>query len=238
MKTGQESPVPRNEISNDCFKRNNVYSNAVFVWGDSHAQQLYSGLKNNLPPNWQILQVASTGCEADVNVTGPSTTDQCTQSNWFALKTIKETKPDVVIIAQNRGHNILTFRQIAKTLKGLGVNKVIFAGPTPHWSTDLPKIIIRKLWLFTPRRTYIGINKTVLFENAMLQAEFNKSGTGVYANLIDLFCNKDGCLTYLGEDKKNGLVTWDRAHLTPVASDYLAKNLLVDLIIGNSSNRQ
>jgi len=237
IKTGQETPIPRKSINRECYKRNLAFSKAVFIWGDSHAQQLYSGLKKNLPSNWQILQVASFGCVADVTVKGPSATDQCTQNNWFAVKSIREAKPDVVIVAQNRGHNIESFRLIANQLMELGVKKVIFVGPTPHWTSDFPKIMIRKLWLFTPRRTYIGINKNVLFENAKLQQEFKQTDTEAYANLIDFFCNKNGCLTYLGEDRKAGLITWDRAHLTPVASDYLAKNLLANMIVGEAGNR-
>lgn len=230
LRTGKETPIPRKQISQECYKRDPKYAKAVFIWGDSHAQHLYYGLKNNLPADWQILQVASTGCAADIHAKGPSTTDQCVQSNWFAIKTIKNTKPDVVIVAQNLGQNIMQFRNIAANLKAWGVKKIIFTGPTPHWTANLPKIIVRKLWLLTPQRTYVGINKKVLLANALLQEEFQRTDTEIYANLIDLFCNKDGCLTYIGEDKKNGLITWDQAHLTPVGSDYLAKNLLVHLI--------
>ena len=104
-------------------------------------------------------------------------------------------------------------------------------GPTPHWTSDLPNIIVRKLWYDTPRRIYIGVDQKTLKQNAMLQKNFNKTDSQTYVNIIDLFCNDDGCLTYLGDDKKLGLTAFDEAHLSPVASDYLAKNLLVNLII-------
>ena len=51
---------------------------------------------------------------------------------------------------------------------------------------------------------------------------------------MNLFCNQDGCLVYLGDDKMAGLTSFDYAHLMPVASDYLAKNLLVPLIVGQN----
>jgi hypothetical protein len=235
---GQETQVPRDGISKNCFERSGAYSNALFVWGDSHAQHLYFGLKNNLPPSWQILQVASTNCAPDVNVKEPSSTDQCAQSNWFALETIKETKPNVVIVAQNSGHNIKSFNEIAEKLKSAGINKIIFAGPTPHWTSDLPKIILKQLWKNTPRRTFKGINLNVFINNSVLQKNFKQSDTVIYANLIDFFCNNDGCLTYIGDDKKTGITAWDYGHLSPVASDYLAKNLLVNLIVGNEVKTQ
>jgi hypothetical protein len=96
-------------------------------------------------------------------------------------------------------------------------------------------MIARKLWLFTPRRTFVGINTKLLSKNAILQEQFKATDTKIFANLIDFFCNQEGCLTYLGEDKKTGMITFDRGHLTPVASDYLAEYLLVDLIVGNTN---
>ncbi len=232
---GHSTMVPVKEISHDCFERDNKYDHAVLIWGDSHAQQLNIGLKNNLLPNWQILQVASPSCAPDPNVKEPSTTELCIQSNWFALKTIKETKPDVVVVAQNLGQNIETFKQISEKLKSFGVKKIVFVGPTPHWKSELPKIILTKLWKDTPRRTYKGIEQKVLSDNAMLQKQFKQTDSEIFANVIDVFCNQEGCLTYLGDDKKTGITAWDYGHLSTIACDYLAKNLLVDLIVGNNT---
>lgn len=228
---GKATRIPMPKIDNSCFTRNPAYRNSVFIWGDSHAQQLYFGLKNYLPNNWQILQVASSGCAPHTTIMQSSTTDYCDRSNWFALKSINETKPDVVIIAQNVGETIRDFEEDTKILKGLGVKKIIFMGPSPHWTTNLPKIIVRKLWENTPRRTYIGIDHQVLKDNLELQKDFKNSETMIYVNIIDLFCDQEGCLTYIGEDNKTGITTWDYGHLSPIASNYLAKNLLVNLII-------
>jgi len=230
-KAGYSTQIPK-EINKHCFEKNNNYSNTIFIWGDSHAEQLYFGLKNHLPSNWQILQVASSGCFPYIHE-NPSNINYCFQSNWLALKTIKEVKPNVVIVAQNLGHNIENFNQITEKLKNFGVKKIIFTGPTPHWTSDLPKIILTKLWINTPTRTYKGIDKEILAQNALLQSNFKQTDTAIFVNLIDFFCNTDGCLTYIGDDKKMGVTTWDSGHLTPVASDYLAKNLLVDVITGN-----
>jgi peptidoglycan/LPS O-acetylase OafA/YrhL len=231
---GSPTEIPRAEISSSCFERNIAYSHAVFVWGDSYAQQLNFGLKKQLPPNWQILQVASSDCRPNVDNAEPSATDFCTQSNWFALKTMSESKPDVVIVAQVIGHNAKEFSHMAEKLKELGVKKIIFAGVAPHWKTDLPKIILNKLWFNTPNRTYQGISAASITNNEKLQQQFQQTETVLFANLLGCFCNQDGCLTYIGDDKKTGITSWDKGHLTPIASDYLAKNLLVDLIVGNN----
>jgi peptidoglycan/LPS O-acetylase OafA/YrhL len=98
FRDGKATRLPRTEIDKSCFERNSAFQNAVLIWGDSHAEQLYFGLKSNLPPNWQILQIASSGCSPNITIKEPSTTDYCDQSNWFALKTLRETKPNVVIM--------------------------------------------------------------------------------------------------------------------------------------------
>ncbi len=230
---GSPTLAPRAKIDNVCYQRDYQYSNAVFIWGDSHAQQLYFGLKTYLPSNWQILQVATSGCVPDTNANEPSKTDKCEQSNWFALEAIRKTKPNVVIVAQDLGHDSSSIEIIRAKLTSLGVGKIIFTGPTPHWTADLPKIILRNFWENTPNRTFSGIDSSIFKENSLLEKNFSQSDKVIFVNLINFFCNKSGCLTYIGNNKETGLTTFDYGHLTPIASEYLAKKLLVKLVVGS-----
>jgi peptidoglycan/LPS O-acetylase OafA/YrhL len=231
---GNSTNVPVTEIDSSCYTKQFPEGKTLFIWGDSHAQQLYSGLRKEMPENWDILQVASSGCVASPDVKTPSTTDFCTQSNWFALKQIKQIIPDVVIVGQNENHDPANLRRIFLALKEAGVKRVIFTGPTPHWSVELPKTIMKSLWINTPRRTILGLNTVVMDQNTELKKRLANSGA-VYADIISTFCNKDGCMTYLGDDIKTGITSWDYGHLTPLASEYLAKKLLVDLVTNNDS---
>jgi len=54
--------VARSEISSNCYTRDSAKSKSIFLWGDSHAQQLYFGLSRQLSDDWQILQVATSNC--------------------------------------------------------------------------------------------------------------------------------------------------------------------------------
>ncbi len=227
---GEATRVPRDQINKSCYERNFDKENAAFIWGDSHAQQLYYGLNNNLPRDWQLMIVASSGCMPDATVQEDSTTDFCTRTNWFALKTIKETKPKVVLVAQSFAHDYAKMKSTSETLKAMGVPKVVFTGPAPHWEQPLPSIIMRRLWQRTPERTYLGIIEDEFKLNESLKNEFAKSEDAYFADLIGLFCNEYGCLTRIGNDKKTGITSWDTCHLTPIASDYLAKNLLSEIV--------
>lgn len=222
--------VPLPSIAPSCTERDPARRHAVMLWGDSHAEHLYWGLKQTLPPDWQILQVASSGCFPDPNASGPSTTDYCRHSNWVALQTIARAKPDVVIVAQERGQHIQRFREISARIQPLGVGRTLFAGPTPHWMAALPSIVARKLWPNTPRRTFVSYNPQIWTLNETLKRDFTTTDTLAFVDIIGTFCNEQGCLTYLGDDKKTGLTSMDGAHLLPIASEYLAHELLARMV--------
>lgn len=229
-RAGNMTSIPRPSIAPHCYQRDLAKPHVVMLWGDSHAEHLSYGLRKQLPADWQLLQVASSGCVVLLNMAGPSTTDQCTQSNWFAQKLVTEIKPDVVVVAQNADQTNERIEQIKWKLKSLGVKKIVFAGPVPHWTAPLPALIQTTFWFDTPRRTYRGIDMAVFEANTKLKAAFKPDPAAVYADLTGLLCNTKGCLTYLGDDRQTGITTYDPSHLTPVASDYVAKNLMARLI--------
>lgn len=226
---GQATRIPVPSIPDTCYRRKPQYSRAVFIWGDSHAQQLVYGLKQQLPPNWQVLQVTSSSCNPKLNA-APSASDYCEQSNWLAYRTIIDSSPDVVIVGQNSQHSAQQMMDMADEMERIGVKKVLFTGPSPHWTKDLPKIVLRHLWKDTPRRTFIGIDRAVMRRNEELKAHFRSTGRAKFVSIIDNFCTDEGCFVFLGDDKKTGITSWDYGHLTPLASNDLAKNMLVPLI--------
>lgn len=232
---GRVNQIRADNIDASCYKVNSEKQHLLFIWGDSHAQQLNYGLKKNLPKEWHILQVASSGCYAgipkkELNI------NYCDKSNITALDSIKENKPDVVIVAQTAGHNATIALDIDIKLKGMGVRKVIFVGPVPHWIAPLPRIIARRLWNDTPERTFIGSDQTYILSNPELMARFTSNGL-IYADVLSLFCNADGCLTRIGEDRVDGITSFDYSHLTKISSDYVARNLLVNEITRSSSGQ-
>ena len=230
-RSGKATQIPAPAIDTTCNTRDKRKKNSVFIWGDSHAQQLNFGLTKILPNDWQIMQVASSGCPASIHKLGNSKIDYCEKSNFEAFKSIKNTRPNVVVIAQEKNHSAEISSEINDELLRIGVAKVIFIGPTPHWKSELPKIIARKLWHLTPERTFIGIDQDLLIKNQKLKKQFQDRRLS-YIDVISLFCKPNaGCLIRLGPDKKLNITTADYGHLLPGASEYVAKNLLAPNII-------
>lgn len=225
------SRIPRARIDDSCWRRDAAKAHAVFLWGDSHAQMLYYGLKNNLPPDWQVMIVASSGCPPDAGVSEDSPILYCQRSNWFALNAIRQTRPDVVIAARVDSHDRDRMIALADALQTMGAKTVLMPGPVPQWDAPLPKIVLRRLWDETPERTFVGLNRGIVQENEKLVQDFARFPDPRFVDLFKFFCNESGCLTRVDPDRQTGLASFDFGHLTPVASDYLARNLLAKAVV-------
>jgi peptidoglycan/LPS O-acetylase OafA/YrhL len=223
---------PKSDIAKNCYDAD-PKKQAVFLWGDSHAQMLGYGLRKNLPADWQLLQVASVGCKPNPSQLEDSSTSYYERSNYVALETIKKTHPQTVVIAQSTAWQISEVESLTAALKKLGVQRIVFVGQNPQWSDALPTLMMRKQVVGIPQRTKSGLVPETLIINERTKQLLATPAEGIiFVDLIDPFCNADGCLVYLGNDPVPGMTYFDSHHLSPVASDYLAKNSLVKAILG------
>jgi hypothetical protein len=110
----------------------------------------------------------------------------------------------------------------------------------PQWETSLPTIVARRLQFYRPadipQRSWLGLRQDVVKADDDLarQAAARKL---IYVDLVRFFCNAEGCLTRLGPRLDADSITWDYGHLTPIASDYLARNLLAGVVFGEDWKR-
>lgn len=224
--------LPKVDIAKSCYEIDSK-KQQVFLWGDSHAQMLTYGLQNNLPKDWQLLRVASVGCKPNPSQAQDSSTNYCERSNYVALEKIGLIRPDVVVLAQSTAWNAAEVDLLTATLKDLGIKKIIFVGQSPEWSDALPTLMMRKQVVGIPRNTKGGLVAETIAANERTKKLFSSLTSGVvFVDLIGLFCGADGCLVYVGDDPISGISYFDSHHLSPVASDYLAKKSLINAILG------
>jgi hypothetical protein len=69
-----------------------------------------------------------------------------------------------------------------------------------------------------------------------LKSKLPQSASVRFVSVIDYFCNSEGCLVYDGDDIREGITSWDYAHLTPVASYHFARDVLASNIMDGLSN--
>jgi hypothetical protein len=214
-----------------CYNRGVAKSDAVFLWGDSHAQMLYYGLAKNLPAKMALYQVSRAACKPSIADTPDPI---CNKTNAFALQELAYLKPPVMIVAQRDAWDKKAVNDISKTLSAIGVQQILFLGKSPEWKSNLPKIVLRKYWLDTPKRSTADLNIDNEFSDRAAKVFVNASPNSQFIDLKEYFCNEMGCLVYLGDDPKIGLTSLDGNHLSPIASDGVAKNLLLPMMIRGS----
>ncbi len=230
-RAGKITMEPRKAINTDCYIPKTGIK--VMIWGDSHAQQYNFGLRKVLPTSISILQVASSGCVANFPSSTPGSRKYCNRSNAFAFQVMEKEKPTVLVIGQSEGHDTANnLTALTARAKLLGVKAVIVVGPVPHYAPFLYQVVVRKYWNHTPKRTKENLMVAASRSDTALQHKYVRGAGGFdYLSAMDAFCNKEGCMIYVGDDRKAGLVTYDYGHLTPPASLYFAQTALAPLIM-------
>jgi hypothetical protein len=220
----------KNTIDPSCYIPLPSQTVRIFLWGDSHAAQLWYGLSKTLSPSIAILETTSNLCPQSLHTLTHIITAEflhsCNISNDFALQRIAELKPDIVIMAQWRYHETIDWNAIATDLHNKGVKHVILMGPVPEWD-PLLYLTLARYWPNPPLRVRANLTQNT---EEILRVRYHNSSILTYVSVFDKWCNKEGCLAYVNNDKVAGLMSFDYGHLTPDSSVLLAQNILVPRI--------
>lgn len=221
LKSSYPTNIPQ-KISSECTEKS-LPQKTIFIWGDSHAQHFSYGLKKVLGQDFAIRQIATSGCDPKI-VNKNSEFDYCQKSNFKAMEYISEVKPSTVLLAQRMNHNIENHKELISSLKKAGVTNIILVGPVPQWTKDLHDILVHDLDN-VPKKLLRFINHDIIETNEELRLEFSSYPGVSFINIIDFFCDQNGCLVHLGDDVRVGITTYDYGHLTPIASEYVAEKV-------------
>ncbi|MCB5250057.1 MAG: acyltransferase family protein [Sulfurimonadaceae bacterium] len=217
----------REQIAPECTNSQVVSSNSIFLWGDSHAQALSYGIRNEinarkLPINF--YQVATSGCPPSLT-TNPKSgkiDNNCKYSNEFALKEIERIKPTIVIIAQANHHEEVNWKEIAQVLKEKGVKEIILIGPVPQYNISLPVIYVRKCYKSSNNFVKHGLNNKIIDTDYLMSIKYHNSSLLTYISILEYLCNEKGCNVIL--DTVNvDLLLVDNGHLSPSGSIKIVK---------------
>ncbi|CAE6948248.1 Acyltransferase family [Vibrio sp. B1ASS3] len=197
------------------------------LWGDSHAQALSYGLRNQFS-EMDLLQVASSGCRPLVEMDSITTGEfknSCDRSNEKAFKALVDVKPDFVFLAQHYDHDLNNYMKIVEKAREYNISsKFILIGPVPQWRPSLPKAITMK---------HMSVNEKQFKDSSFLQDlfriddELEKKYSDkdlTYISLLDYLCDDTGCIAKV--DDKNTPIVWDYGHLTLQGSNYVVQNII------------
>ena len=219
-----QSETTRQSIATDCTLPGD--RSTVFLWGDSHAQALANGLRRVLPAGVRLAQVTTSGCAPRLRETEPKAIGgRCATANAFALERIAVLKPEVVVLAQILVHEHTDWEEVAKTLHGLGVRRVVLVGPVPQWMPTLPLVVVNHHWGRDYARVSEGLNRAMFETDRILHDRYTGSSSLTFVSVIDSLCNQDGCIAVVpGTDGE--LMAVDNSHLSPAASVYVVESVL------------
>lgn len=109
-------------------------------------------------------------------------------------------------------------------LKVLGVQRIVLVGPVPHWISSLPSNLARLMregfHSSVPDRQTTLLDASIPLLNETMR-QTAESLSLEYVNSYQNFCNSSGCLVTVEAAGKRDLTSFDHAHLTKAASEFL-----------------
>jgi peptidoglycan/LPS O-acetylase OafA/YrhL len=209
----------------------------IFLWGDSYAQALSRGIRENLPPGTALAQVTTSACSAAIEDFDLSVKDRrCERTNLYAMDAIQRLRPQLVLIAQQSDHAGTDWESIVTRVLALGAGSVVVIGPSPNWQPGLPPIYGEKHLDDHAEYVSEGID-IARFDSdraaaARIKALANPKVT--YLSLIEQLCppsriervgetSRPACLARVPGEGELDLMVVDAGHLSPKGSSYLGR---------------
>jgi hypothetical protein len=217
-----DTEATRDSIDPSCTQPGKA--GTVLLWGDSFAQALSLGLRENLPDGVALAQVATSLCPAAiVTIDTPVTLPRCARANAFAMDAITRLGPGIVVVAQGERHLDTDWHTLTDTILSLGARHVIVAGPNPRWLPSLPRVYASRH--MEDRAEYVreGIDASVFDIDRMIAGRLRDRPRVTFVSLVDQLCSDGACLARVPGEDALDLMAMDFGHLTPKGSSYVGR---------------
>ncbi len=198
------------------------------LWGDSYAQSLSLGIREQLPPATVLAQVATSACQvqiSDFDLSVPGR--RCERANVFAMETVARLRPELVIVAQKAEHNQTDWAALGERVRALGGGRLLVVGPFPRWRPSLPAVYASRLLSAPQPYLDAGLDRADWAVDQALATRLAGLPGVTYVSLIDHLCDEArGCLAQVPGEGQRELMTFDDGHLTPLGSSYVGRAIL------------
>jgi peptidoglycan/LPS O-acetylase OafA/YrhL len=196
------------------------------LWGDSFAQALSLGIREQLPPGSSLAQITTSACGVAVDNFDMSVRDaRCEKANVYAMDAIRRLRPAVVILAQSGGHTVTDWPKIAARALQLGAGHVLVVGPFPLWWPGLPAIVGEHHLRDRAEYVRIGLDQSLFANDRQLAAKLSGLPNVAYVSLLDQLCRDGACLARVPGESDLDLMVLDFGHLTPKGSSYVGRTV-------------
>jgi peptidoglycan/LPS O-acetylase OafA/YrhL len=203
----------------------------LLVWGDSTATALMPGLRQLQNERaFGLAQFTANSCGPWLSVDAPGNPN-CRSINDEVLRIVGRARPDVVVLharGSTRPEDIKGLKKTILALRALSIPHIIVLGPVPVWKRGLPNEVLRYFVMhhaLIPERFSQRVYRS--WDDAQMRSELMEAGAE-YISAWDAMCDKDGCLTRLGEQPED-VVASDQHHLTEAGSKFLIETIKAEI---------
>jgi hypothetical protein len=219
----------RESLDPSCTQRGS--SHTVMLWGDSFAQALSLGLRENLPAGTSLAQVATSSCRAQVEDFDTSVEDnRCEIADRFAMRVISDLRPEVVILAQNAEHLETDWATLTGRILSLGAGQVVVVGPSPMWEPTLPRVYATHDMQDHADYVSTGLYVGAFDIDRQLASRLASLPKVRYVSLLDHLCRDGACLARVPGEGPIDLMSIDYGHLSPKGSSYIGRTIWRDYL--------
>jgi hypothetical protein len=176
--------------------------------------------------NFGLAQFNSNSCGPWLSVDVPGNPN-CRSMNDKVLSIVSGARPDVVVLharGSTRPEDIAGLKKTVLALSALSIPHIIVLGPVPVWKRGLPNEMLRYFvthHVLIPERFSQRVYRS--WDDAQMRAALTEIGAE-YISAWDTMCDKNGCLTRLGEQPED-VVASDQHHLTERGSKFLIESI-------------
>lgn len=213
--SGADFKVDRREVSPD--------RPTLFLWGDSHAAQLYPGYKKYFSGRYNIVQRTAINTGPFLGMVRPYQPEM-KGMNDFVFETVKRIHPDVVVLAADwYQYDWPRIEDTIGALKATGIGHITVIGPVPHWKGSLPQQLLIYYREHAGKALPTHMTQGAVESTAGIDAGLRRLCERLnveYLSPYTLLADKDGFITRLG-DGADEIMAWDYSHLTVAGSEFL-----------------
>lgn len=228
-------------FSDSCVdtEKTKVAQPLVLVWGDSHAADLFPGLRALQDQSGvRLAQFTSSLCAPIIGLQIRER-PACRSVNDAVFDRIRALKPEIVVLSaywdyEDPDHDRATraekLLQTIELVKAAGVQKVVVLGSAPYWTTSVPGLLVGELHRNPDKPLPQRLSRSLLqaHDDSLLKATTLKAGA-VYVPVFERLCDQTSCIATTGPGWKD-VVTFDKSHFTDHGSILLTQRIWASVL--------
>lgn len=211
----------------------------VFVWGDSHAADLFPGLRALQDQSQvRLAQFTASLCAPIIGLEIRER-QACRSINNAVLDRVRELKPAIVVLSaywdyvdpdHDRTTRAAALLRTIELVKAAGVKKVVVLGSAPYWTTSVPGLLVGELRRNPDKPLPHRLARSLLeVHDDSLLKETTLKAAAVYVPIFETLCDQTSCIATTGPGWRD-VITFDKSHFTNHGSIWVCQRIWASII--------